>query len=257
MFKILLRRCQADCVLDIGSCDGSASLVFRQALPAAQLIAFEANPHLYQAMAADPLLRRNRIEVFPYAITNTSGSAPFHVADVEYQARRQPGTSSLLIAEGGWVLKETVEVQTCRVDEFVLSRYPQAKRVGLWIDAEGAEFGVMEGISRIKERVVAVHVETARQPMRVGQKLYAELLPLMTSLGFTVVCTNMTQESLWGDVVFVSEKMRVNLGTRFHLCHWAGRLSSLCRANLAGMFLREHCYPVYRPLARLYFKLFT
>ena len=84
VFKILLRRFRVDCVFDIGSCDGVDALLFRQILPKAAVVAFEANPINHQRMAQNPQLKANRIEVFPYAITNTNGTAPFNVADADY-----------------------------------------------------------------------------------------------------------------------------------------------------------------------------
>ncbi|MGA3162965.1 MAG: FkbM family methyltransferase [Verrucomicrobiota bacterium] len=258
IFKSLLRRCQVDCVLDIGSCNGSESLLFREIRPKAVAAAFEANPILYKKMAADRNLINHQIEVFPYAISNRNGVAHFHVIDADYGdgTRDNIGISSLLVHEGLKV-RETVEVETRRIDEFVLSRYPNVHSVGLWIDVEGAEFEVLEGMAGIKDRVVAVHVETARTPMRVGQKVYAELEVLMKSYGFVPSGTNISGASNWGDVVFVNEKVLENLGMRFHLSRLAGWLSYWGRVNYIGGYLKEHCPPLYRFLSRLYVKLFT
>lgn len=265
VFKILLRQCGVDCVFDIGACDGSESIMFRQVLPKAVVVAFEANPFLYKKMAANPNFHIQGIEFFPYAITNKNGTAPFHVIDLDYDDAAtsnpitNPGTglSSLLASDGGVKIKESVEVQTRRIDEFLLSRHPEVRRVGLWIDAEGAEFEILEGMAGIKERVVAVHVETARIPMRVGQKVYAELEVLMKSLGFVPLATNMSKASIWGDVVFVNEQAMAKLGLRFHLSRWIGQLGLWCRLDSLSRFLRMHCSPLYRILWRIYIKLFT
>jgi FkbM family methyltransferase len=265
VFKILLRRFRVDCVFDIGSCDGDDALLFRQILPKAAVVAFEANPINYRKMAENPNLKANRIEVFPCAITNATGTARFNVADVNYDnPTENRGLSSLLVAaEGPWQgyqdvkVKEIVEVETCRLDEFVRSRHPDIQSIGLWIDVEGAEFGVLEGMAGIKDRVVAIHVETARVALRVGQKPYAELELLMKSLGFVPMGTNMSEASLWGDVVFVNQKAFARLGLRFHFCQWASALSHSCRVDSLGPFLRKHCRPLYTLLGRVYFKLFT
>src|SRR5438445_13758611 len=83
-FKMLLRRFGADCVCDIGACDGYESLVFRQILPTAVLVAFEANPYLFQKLTADSRFLANRIGIYPYAIASSNGTAPFHVPDLDY-----------------------------------------------------------------------------------------------------------------------------------------------------------------------------
>lgn len=243
-FKTLLRLCRADCICDIGSCDGSDSLKFRKLLPKARVVAFEANPFLYKQMAANPSLAGNRIEVFPFAITNQNGTAPFHVTDVDYDGpgvreEANVGTSSLLVHEGLKV-RQTVEVQTRRIDEFLLSRYPEARRVGLWVDTEGAEFGVLEGMVGIKDRVLAVHVETALTPLRLGQKVTMEVESLMRSFGFIPLGSNMSKGSIWGDVVFVNANAAGGLGFRFHLCRWVGWLSGWCRLGAFAGLLKKH-----------------
>jgi hypothetical protein len=35
---------------------------------------------------------------------------------------------------------------------------------------EGAEYDVLEGMAKIQDRVVALHVETARTPMPLGKE---------------------------------------------------------------------------------------
>jgi len=259
IFKILLRRFRADCVLDIGSCDGSESLVFRQILPKAVVVAFEPNPFLYRELAANSKLRDNRIEILPYAANNRSGRAAFYVTELGYKnadGQTNPGTSSLLIQQG-LRLEKTVEVETTRVDEFLLSRHPEARRVGLWIAVEGAEFEVLQGIVGVKERVVAIHVETANRPMRGGQKVYTELATLLKSFGFSALSGCMSETDLWGDVVFVKADALANLGWRYYLCRWVGGLSSWCGADSGAIFLRKHCFPLYRFVWRIYARLFT
>ena len=257
IFKMLLRRFKADCVCDIGSCDGGDSLRFRELLPDAVLMAFEANPRLYRRMEANPALRSSRIEIFPCAASNSNGTAWFNVTDLDYEDPNveNPGTSSLLV-HPGLKVKERVEVKTCRIDEWLLSRHPEVQRVGLWIDAEGAEFAVIEGMTGIKERVIALHVETARTPMREGQIVYSHVESLLNSLGFVALDTTMSAESVWGDVVFVPKALAGQLGWRFHLCRYGVWLLDRAKFSTLGLWLKKHCYPLYRFLWSIYARLF-
>ena len=261
LFSLALKTVGVDCVCDIGSRDGDDSLFFRNLLPDAVVLAFEPNPINYQIMAARLELRTNHIEVFPYAISSRNGRARFYVTDVDYtdaenEAVRQQhqipltedvqkimmGTSSLLVHEGLKV-RQTVEVETYRIDEFILSRYPSVNQVGLWIDVEGAEYAVIEGITRIKERVVALHVETARTPMRIGQKTTDELLPLLASLGFVPCGSNMRPTATAGDVVFLSESTIEALG-------W--KLSALRLIDPIAVFLQNQVPWLYHSLRTVY-----
>ncbi len=123
------------------------------------------------------------------------------------------GTSSLLVHEGLKVRK-AVDVETVRIDEFIPNYHPSAKRIGPWLDVEGAEYGVLEGMAGIKNRGVALHVETARTPMRIAQKTYSELVPLLAAMGFVPSRSNISRKSIWGDVVFLSQHTLDTLGHR-------------------------------------------
>ncbi|MGH7994667.1 MAG: FkbM family methyltransferase, partial [Limisphaerales bacterium] len=214
LFCSVLKALRADCVCDIGSRDGDQALLFRHLLPAAKIMAFEANPINFQTMSAKAVLNENLIEIFPYAVTSQKGHAGFYVTDVDYSNPEENiGTSSLLVHEGLKV-RQTVKVETVRIDEFILDHHPSAKQIGLWLDVEGAEYEVLSGMAGIKDRVVALHVETARTPMRVGQKTYSELVPLLASMGFVPSGSNMRRKSIWGDAVFLSRHAIDTLGNR-------------------------------------------
>jgi FkbM family methyltransferase len=258
LFKTLLRLCKVDCVCDVGSCDGGDALKFRQFLPKATVMAFEANPLLYQRMVANQSLRDGRVEVFPYAVSSANGTAVFHVTDTDYDDPREPlkGSSSLLVYKG-LKTKEPIEVKTCRLDEFIPSRHAEVQRVGLWIDAEGAEYGVIEGIAGIKTRVMTLHVETALTPQWEGQKVYSEVESLLKSYGFVPLAHNLTKISSWGDVVFVNEKAAADLGFRLTLWRWLISLLAWSRLDTIPSFLIQHCRPLYRLLWFLYTKLPT
>jgi FkbM family methyltransferase len=236
--------------------DDSDSLLFREVLPDAAIVAFEANPINFGKITANPVFAARGIQVVPYAASNQRGTAAFHITDVNYdQPSENRGTSSLLVHEGLKV-KQTVEVETWRLDEFLIAHQPQARRVGLWIDVEGAEYAVIEGIAGVKDRIIGLHVETARRPYRVGQKVYADVEGLMQSLGFVPVATNMSRSSDWGDVLFVRADVLAGLGWRFGLSRWVGAITNLLRIDALAAGLKTHCRPLHQLLWRIYVKLF-
>ncbi|MGN6553243.1 MAG: FkbM family methyltransferase, partial [Verrucomicrobiota bacterium] len=198
LFSSVLKMTAADCVCDIGSRDGDQALLFRHLLPLASIIAFEANPINFQQMAGRGALEDEGVDIFPYAITNHENGATFYVTDVDYtNPQENVGTSSLLVHDGLKIL-ESVKVETRRIDQFITTHYPTARRIGLWIDVEGAEYGVIEGMDKIKDQIVALHVEVAKKPMRQNQKTYADLEPLLASMGFVPCGSNLNAESVWG-----------------------------------------------------------
>ncbi len=257
LFASILKDLSADCVCDIGSRDGAQSLLFRELLPNAIVVAFEANPINFQMMQANPALRSNRIEMHPFAVTNSNSVSKFHITDVDYSnPAENRGTSSLLVHAELKILR-SVDVHTCRIDDFILKHHPQATSIGLWIDVEGVEYFVLEGISKIKDRVMAVHVETAKTPMRQGQKTFAELLPLMESYGFGLCGSNIGERDNWGDVVFLNGSTRQALRVRMGVCKAKAYCSKLVKIDSIAVCLKSRVPFLYHLLRRLYIKLWA
>jgi FkbM family methyltransferase len=255
LFGALLKSFKCDCICDIGSRDGDQALLFRHLCPSASIVAFEANPSNFQSMSCDPRLFGQRIMIFPFAISDSRGRAQFNISDVDYSdPLSNKGTSSLLKGEG-LKMKGAIEVETRRIDEVVLETSPAARSVGLWIDVEGAEFAVLSGIDRIKDRVVAIHVETAKAPLRQGQRPLADVVQLMDARGFDLCGSNIGEDSDWGDVVFVNRAVARSLGTRLSLCKLKGYLGLWIRADHAAVFLKSSWPAGYRFFRRAYLKL--
>jgi len=257
LFCALLKALRADCVCDIGSRDGAQAVLFREVCPSAAVIAFEANPINYRAMAQTERLHTAKIQLVPYAAFNTRGTACFHVTDVDYtDATQNTGTSSLLVHDA-LKIRETVEIETVRLDEFIATTQPQARCVGLWIDVEGAEFEVLSGIAGIKERVAAVHVETARVPLRRGQRVMADVEALLRDMGFVPCGSNLEPQANWGDVVFVNTSVARALGPRLRLCQFKALAGNWVRADQLAVRLKLHSPWLYRTLRKWYVRLMT
>ena len=257
LFAAVVKRAGADCICDIGSRDGVQALLFRDLCPAARVFAFEANHINYRAMSQDRRLKDAKIELFPYAVSHSRGTASFFVADVDYSSRdANIGLSSLLVKHDLKV-RETNDVETRRIDEFILEHCPSNRAVALWIDVEGAEYAVLQGMAGIRDRVVAVHVEVAERPIREGQKALCDVEELMNQYGFLLCGSNIRRDIGWGDVVFVRRSLADALGSRFRLCQLKGYLSHWFQVDLIAVFLKEHFPGIYRLLRVLFVKFWT
>lgn len=257
LFAGLLRSFSVDCVCDIGSRDGDQAVLFRDVLPEAAVLAFEANPFNYTQMTGSARLKEKGIQIFPNAVSESKGVAHFHITDVDYSnPQENRGTSSLLTSET-LKIKKTIEVETCRIDEFLSSRFPAASRVALWIDVEGAEFSVLSGMEGIQEKVVALHVETAKEPFRPGQKPYSEVAALLRGYGLAPIGTNMKASDTWGDVVFFRQDLLRAQRFKVWRSQCKAWLSYWVRADGIAVFLKERFPGAYRLLRRLYLRLAT
>jgi FkbM family methyltransferase len=236
LFAGLVKEAKADCICDIGSRDGMQALLFRHLRPEATVLAFEANPINFRDMSVNPVLKEARIDLYPCAISDREGFIDFFVADIDYNnPEENRGTSSLFKRPNDKV-KEVVQVKTFRIDAFLREHCPDAKRICLWIDAEGSEYMIAQGMSELKDNVYAIHVETAFFEMVPNQRLYPELEKLLATFGF-VPCGSNIDERRWGDVVFIRDAWRKQLGFHFTKAKWKAYLMHWLRAdNLAVLF---------------------
>ena len=253
LFAGIIKKCKPDCILDVGSRDGDQSLFFRDLAPEAYVAAFEANPANYRAMLSRNL-ERCRIEVYPYAATNSNGVATFYVADPACDPQAL-GASSLL--PGAYALKEKIEVETRRLDDFILEHYPDVKRIALWVDVECAEYQVLEGISKIKDRVIAVHTETSLKPVRENQKTFAQLTELLKSWGFIFCGSTIQKHYTGGDVVYLNAKIKSDMGISYRFCFLRAFVYRFFPFGKCAVYLRRQFPPLYRFLRGIYIRFAT
>jgi len=217
LFKSVLWHTPVDAVLDVGSRDGEEALKFRAILPNAAIHAFEANPINHTKMSRDARLTEARVTICELAASNAEGTAQFHILDSEDKASAEIKGSSGLLQHPTMPAEKTVTVRTVRLDDYVQSQLRQAQKIALWVDVEGAEFLVLDGIRGIKDRVVAVHVETANRPTRIGQHTIVELDTLMNQMDFNRIGRNFGEQAPWGDAVYISRSLQAQLPFRLRV----------------------------------------
>jgi len=202
LFKSILWNYPIDCVCDIGSRDGEESIVFRNIIPKAEIIAFEANYINYKQMLTNDLLAEKKIKVYPFAISNSNSVANFNIVDPDDNQAIEIKGSSSLKDNPGFPNSKKIIVETRRLDDFINNLYSNLSNICLWIDVEGAEYEVIQGIQNIKQNILAIHVETAVLPQRVGQQTLNELDELCANYGFKRVGKSFRDSEQWGDVVY-------------------------------------------------------
>jgi FkbM family methyltransferase len=255
LFTALLKRLSCDLVMDIGSRDGRQALLFRDVLPHAPVVAFEANPYNFRRMSAQTELRERGIHLMPLAVSNADGQATFHISQADYDAPESDannlGTSSLLVHPEVKTLA-AITVDTVRLETFLQRpEFAGCQRIALWIDVEGAEYFVLEGLGSAISRISLIHVETAREPVRQGQKARREVSQLLRSWDFVELGTNMTPDSIWGDLVWIRrphlESHQREVTAAVKKAQWNYRL------DVDAWAVRlKRCPPLYRLLRWLF-----
>lgn len=169
-------------VLDIGSRDLEHSLKFGAKYPEARIIAFEPNPFgIQQCRHRLGVMGHNNIELHDIALSDQEGEMDF------YSVAVNDGCSSLLEPiDVPYGLKQwaTVKVKVQRLDTFLIDQGIETVDV-LWLDTQGTELKVLEGMGDLLDKVKCIHTEASPRPYYKGHILKNELESFLHTKGFT------------------------------------------------------------------------
>jgi FkbM family methyltransferase len=197
MFRTVLRYLQPDLILDVGSRNGNDSQSFRHASPNSEIVAFEANPELYDRMTKNQKLHELNIQVQPYAISNSDGEAQFTV----FNETRGTGSLKSHTASKG----TTYTVPTRALDG--LFPHQSHKRVAMWIDVEGHSQEVLDGAKMILKSTDALHIELEDAQIFEGQVLAPQVIQFLETLGFFHISGGIYPGKRQGDMLFVHQRI--------------------------------------------------
>lgn len=252
LFHSLIKVLDCDLILDVGSCDGSDALGFRNTRPEAQIVAFEANPHNFRNLRLSPELQEAHICTENLAVTNHDGVCSFYVRPANYDRPFSPtnniGCSSLLPSPKA---TEQIEVKAVRLDSYLATVKP-GSRVAVWMDVEGAEHDVVDGLRGAADRISLLHIETAVVPLREGQKTFFELNELLESLGFVRVGSTIPAGETWGDVVFVNRETAMSCRNQIRAALCKAAFFALFKPHHMARWMRGHCPGLYLWLRKVY-----
>jgi FkbM family methyltransferase len=250
LFLKLLRTFEIETVCDIGSLNGDESLLFRRALPAADIIALEPNPRNFALMHANERLRRRGIRVLPLAASDRNSEAPFFVVRTEGTGKPDlglRGMSSLHRRSDPSLIAETVRVRTARIDDLLRDIGRADGPIALWIDTEGMAFETISGATGVLGRTQMLHVEVETVPC-IGerQRLLPDVERMLIDAGFAPLATDQPRAVTQLNMLFVRAELLRRKATqiRYHVA--TDRLYLSMRAAVRPFLPR----PVRRFLVR-------
>lgn len=217
LFRVLIKRLQPDLVCDVGSMNASDAKRFRQVLPKARIVAFEASPANAQLIEDSGDLDDCDIQLRHQAVSNVDGTLTFnveHSSTKKGQQLRQSICSTRKRIAGSLGMTE-VEVESIRLDTFVQQLTPTPASIALWIDAEGNSHEILEGIEGVRDRVTIIHVEVETREFWHGQKLKADVVDLMASMDFVSFARG--YDEFQHDVIFLAARTLTSSGVNFRL----------------------------------------
>ena len=180
-------------IFDVGARDCEESRQFAIAFPRADIYAFECNPATLPACravaAAEP-----RVRLVEKAVSNRAGRISFFPIDQQRTrtgvANGNPGASSLLEATGNYpeerYVQNKIEVDAIRLDDFMLEHGVGSIDI-LWMDVQGAESMVLEGLGERIGDLRCLHMEVEFFEIYRGQLLFADIDAYLRSRGFRLL----------------------------------------------------------------------
>ena len=174
-----------DLCLEIGAHEASFSRLMRANYPAMPfIVACEANPKVYTHMKSTIDFSKEKIVFLNKAVANIDGEVSFTILD---ENEGLSGRSSLLdrdYSTEDTVQTEKIVVEAVRGDTLV-SKFT-AQRVALWVDVEGAQHIVLEGLrnSLSEHAITSIFIELEDRRFWDEQNLEHEILDLLLDYGY-------------------------------------------------------------------------
>jgi FkbM family methyltransferase len=172
-------------IFDIGSRDGYQSVEFRNWFPDSKIVAFEANPYLIDTCKS--VTKDYNVEVVGNAASDINGKVDF------YACTNIVGCSSLLEVNTNhprsseWY-QEKITVDAIRIDDWCKNNHVDSIDL-LWVDVQGAEKMVLNGIGKLLDNVKAICTEVEIAHMYKNSILKNELDIFLLERGFQEVQT--------------------------------------------------------------------
>jgi peptidoglycan-N-acetylglucosamine deacetylase len=192
-----------------GAFEADTSLRVAAALPGCRVIAFEANPYVYDRFSASRDFAAASVEYVHQALASEPGKVVFRVVSASSSLAddRVQGYNSMLPRIGddwlGDVEYEEVEVPATTLDaEFGDADGPAA----MWLDVEGATGIVLAGARRFLDRCDVVKIEVEEVPLWSEQWLAGAVVEAVAKHELTPVARDVQEEDQY-NVLFVSERL--------------------------------------------------
>lgn len=166
-FHVLVERARPAVFVEAGAYEAATSVRVAEAVPGCRVVAFEANPYVYQRFTRSTDFAARGVEYRHQALADRQGDVSFFVVSdsSSWCDDRVEGYNSLLKRSGGdWLGEvgyEEVTVSATTLDsEFSSADGPFA----MWMDVEGAARTVLAGAAGFLRRCEVLKIEVEDRP---------------------------------------------------------------------------------------------
>ncbi len=209
-------------IIEIGSHYGEDSLRFIETFENAKVYCFEPDPRnidIHKKHIDD-----SRIKLFEIALSNNTGEADFYQSyddkeipervfdkydwiDKEDYVKKNLNNSGSSSLKKGYsnVLEDTIKVKTKRFDEWYDENLSEQIIDFCWIDVQGAEKDVFDGMGSTIEKVKHIWVEYGEMNYEDAMSR-DETIRYLESKGFFLI-TSLSSHNNSGDLLFVNRRL--------------------------------------------------
>ncbi len=177
-------------IIEAGAYNGSDTLRMIQQWPNATIHAFEPIPELFEALK-EKTANYPTISCYPYALSNQTGTAPFHVSERPEKPGIPSQAGSLLtpkerLNHSPLHFPKTISVPTITLDDWA-KKYHIDRVDFLWLDMQGAELSVLKASEKIRTTVQLIFTEVSFIESYQGIPQEQEITGWLTAHGFELV----------------------------------------------------------------------
>jgi FkbM family methyltransferase len=181
LFVQLQAVIKPDIFIEAGAHNAELSMEIRRICPNMRIVAFEANPIVYQRSRLKFDHDGSRIEYLNLAVSSEPGvvslNIPKSINDKAIHSMTKRSSLRVLTQPATY---DTVQVRAVSLDTFFP---PPVLPCSLWIDVEGATREVLTGGSRVLGAAECLLVEVETVPVWHGQWLASDVKEFLAKLG--------------------------------------------------------------------------
>jgi FkbM family methyltransferase len=193
----LVAHLAPETVLEIGAHEASFSRRMKSALPRSRIVAFEANPVVFDTYKSRVL--GTGVDYQFKCIADENRSYKFSVPGTD---RAHPTMGSVLRYTKSDAFA-TYDVDGVRLDDFL---GPVTTPNAMWIDVEGAIGSVLAGAASSLTHCVLLFAELEAIERWEGQMLDVEVIALLASHGLVPVLRDIQRHKWQHNILFIREK---------------------------------------------------